>query len=78
MSFSYNANKADLRYVRLVTIGGSAVVSEMLLGGSVVVGTMIFTSVLNENPKADEGLKNNIVTMRLAMITMMSSSRARG
>jgi len=55
MRLSYNANKADLRCVRIVTIGGAAVVSEMIFGDSVVVGVMIFTSVSNENPKVDEG-----------------------
>ena len=78
MRLSHNANKADLRCVGVLTIGGSAVVSKMVFGDSVVVGVMIFTSALNENPKANEGSKNNIVTMRLAMFMMMSSSRARG
>ena len=62
MRFPYNANKAVLRCVRVVTAGGS-----------VVDGVMIFTSALNENPKANEESKNNIVTVRLAMFMMMSS-----
>ena len=62
----------------VVTIGGSVVVGRMIFGSSVDVGVMIFTSVLNENLKFDEGQRNNIVTMRLAMITMMRSARARG
>ena len=77
MRFLYNANKVDLRCAMVVTIGDSVVVGGMIFGSSVVVGVMIFTSVSNENPKFDEGQRNNIATMRLAMITMMSSSCAR-
>ena len=51
----HNVNKLDLRCAIVVTIGCAVVVSEMIFGSSVVVGLMIFTFVLNENPQVDEG-----------------------